>query len=89
MYREIDKGRYGIITWEGIVEIIQRALYNQDNIESKEQRLLELIDENEFNKIWFTALFNKEFVGIKNRRKITIIDITTLTNSFFFIFIVF
>ena len=27
MFKEIDKGRYGIISWEGIVEIIQRALY--------------------------------------------------------------
>ena len=69
IFKEIDKGRYGIITWEGIVEIIQRALYNQDNIESKVQRLLELVNENELNKIWFNIPFDKECVEIKKLKK--------------------
>ena len=78
MFREVDDGRYGIITGEGFVEIIQRAnLYNQDNIESKVQRLLELVDENEFNNIRFTDVvdaFDKEYVEDENGKKIKILD---------------
>ena len=78
MFREVDDGRYGIITGEGFVEIIQRAnLYNQDNIESKVQRLLEIVDENEFNNIRFTDVvdaFDKEYVEDENGKKIKILD---------------
>ena len=65
-------------TGEGFVEIIQRAnLYNQDNIESKVQRLLEIVDENEFNNIRFTDIvdaFDKEYVEDENGKKIKILD---------------
>ena len=77
MFREVDEGRYGIINGEGFVEIIQRAnLYNQNDIESKVQKLLELVDENEYNHIRFTDVvdaFDKEFIE-ENGKKIKILD---------------
>ncbi len=77
MFREVDEGRYGIINGEGFVEIIQRAnLYDQNDIESKVQKLLELVDENEYNHIRFTDVvdaFDKEFIE-ENGKKIKILD---------------
>ena len=78
IFREVDEGRYGIITGEGFVEIIQRTnLYNQDDIESKVQKLLELVDENEYNHIRFTDVvdvFDKEIVEDENGKKIKALD---------------
>jgi hypothetical protein len=77
IFREVDEGRYGIITGEGFVEIIQRTnLYNQDDIESKVQKLLEIVDKNEYNHIRFTDVvdaFDKEFIE-ENGKKIKILD---------------
>ena len=78
IFREVDEGRYGIITGEGFVEIIQRTnLYNQDDIESKVQKLLELVDENEYNHIRFTDVvdaFDKEIVEDENGKKMKALD---------------
>ena len=83
IFREVDEGRYGIITGEGFVEIIQRTnLYNQDDIESKVQKLLELVDENEYNHIRFTDVvdvFDKEIVEDENGKKIKALDKIALT----------
>ena len=51
MFGGVSEGRYGIVTLERIVEIIRRTLCDQDGVESEEQRLLELVDENESDKI--------------------------------------
>ena len=45
----VNEGRY--VTLERIVEIIRRALCDQDGVESEEQRLFELVDKNESDKI--------------------------------------
>ena len=78
IFREVDEGRYGIITGEGFVEIIQRTnLYNQDDIESKVQKLLELVDENEYDHIRFTDVvdaFDKEIVEDENGKKVKALD---------------
>ena len=55
MFGGVREGRYD--TLERIVEIIRRTLCDQDGVESEEQRLLELVDENESDKIWFTDSF--------------------------------
>ena len=55
MFGGVSEGRYD--TLERIVEIIRRTLCDQDGVESEEQRLLELVDENESDKIWFTDSF--------------------------------
>ena len=55
MFGGVSEGRY--VTLERIVEIIRRTLCDQDGVESEEQRLLELVDENESDKIWFTDSF--------------------------------
>ena len=49
MFGRVNEGRY--VTLERIVEIIRRTLCDQDGVESEEQRLLELVDENESDKI--------------------------------------
>ena len=83
IFREVDEGRYGIITGEGFVEIIQRTnLYNQDDIESKVQKLLEIVDKNEYNHIRFTDVvdaFDKEMVEDENGKKIKALDKIALT----------
>ena len=48
MFGGVSEGRY--VTLERIVEIIRRTLCDQDDVESEEQRLLELVDENELKK---------------------------------------